>query len=115
MSPWSPRRPCAVPRCPGLAVARGRCALHATVARRAYDAVRTTPAKVYMTARWRALRQQVIDEEGCCRVCRATTDLHVDHVVPHHNDDERFWARENLQVLCRACHSRKSLAERHGR
>ena len=35
----------------------------------------------------------------------------VDHVQPHNGDWSMFTDRGNLQSLCHACHSRKTMAE----
>ena len=36
----------------------------------------------------------------------------VDHIEPHRGDLERFRNESNWQVLCNACHARKSRGER---
>lgn len=82
---------CSYPRCPGVAVRKGRCALHAPI-RDGYS-----PA-------WRALSTAVRREVGACQDCGATTDLTVDHLLPGTlggTDDRR-----NLRVRCRVCHAR---------
>ena len=57
-------------------------------------------------AAWRRLRAEVLDDEPLCRVCgRIATD--VDHIRPKRrggSDD-----RSNLQPLCKAHHSAKTL------
>lgn len=68
-------------------------------------------------ARWRKLRAQILMDEPLCRECRKAgcivpaTD--VDHIVARADggtDD-----RSNLQPLCHACHSRKTVRENGGR
>jgi len=85
--------------------------------RREYDAQRGSAASRGYGYAWQKLRQQVLTEEPCCRLCLAngvrvaTTD--VDHIIPRREflearvegDPDR---RENLQGLCASCHSRKT-------
>ncbi len=66
----------------------------------------------YSTPEWRALRQQVIKEDGkTCAECRVringSKDLTVDHIVPRSLYPELALKRDNLQVLCRSCNSSK--------
>lgn len=79
--------------------------------------------RLYMTARWRELRWQVLREARftCARCGWATAEtskLVADHVVPHRGDEALFWDRANLQCLCKACHDgakqREEAAARRG-
>lgn len=66
------------------------------------------------TARWQRLRAQVQAEEPLCRHCLSrgltvpSTDC--DHISGDPSDN----SRENLQMLCHECHSRKTAAD-HGK
>ena len=73
----------------------------------------------YHTAQWRRLRRVVLNEEPLCRFCqqagRITPADTVDHIKPHGGDWELFVRRDNLQALCKQCHSaQKQMAEIHG-
>jgi len=47
----------------------------------------------------------------CAEVGRTTPGDVVDHVVPHRGNMALFWDElNNWQTLCRACHTRKSMA-----
>lgn len=70
-------------------------------------AVRANEA-LYRTARWRALRNKVLEAEPYCCVCGSTVDLTVDHKIPPRGDEELFFDFYNLQVLCRDCHRIKT-------
>lgn len=67
--------------------------------------------KMYQCARWRALRHRIIARDGCCVVCGATTNLHVDHIEPHNGHEDLFYDESNLQVLCRLHHGQKTAIE----
>lgn len=57
-------------------------------------------------------------DEPLCRMCLANgqsvpaTDA--DHIDDHNGDWLAFWHGE-LQSLCRSCHSRKTVLEKHGK
>lgn len=71
----------------------------------------------YHTARWRTLRQQILQRDG--RVCSVTPchspmnqpgQTHVDHIVEI-TDGGSFWDPHNLHVLCKRHHFAKTLNE----
>jgi len=76
----------------------------------------------YNSARWRALRMEVLTEAlftcanpACRKIEHDTSRLVADHKVPHRDDEDLFWNKANLQCLCKACHdSAKQRAERQG-
>lgn len=55
---------------------------------------------------WRRIRARVLREEPICRRCGKVASREVDHIVPKElgGTDER----ENLQALCKPCHSTKT-------
>jgi len=66
---------------------------------------------LYNTTRWRKLRREVLQANGCCAICGATDNLHVHHITPPKGDEELFYNRDNLTVLCETCHARMTSAE----
>ena len=73
----------------------------------------------YQTAAWRDLRRARLKAEPVCRSCealgRSTLARVVDHVRPHKGDRALFFALDNTQSLCAACHDAgKQRAERAG-
>jgi 5-methylcytosine-specific restriction endonuclease McrA len=127
-------RPCASPCCPELVVS-GRCATHA----REVEARRGTPASRGYDARWRAFTERfrrMLIAAGVAPVCGArlpgaptTRDsqcandgrvvgdgaggqrLHTDHITRHRGTPAAMWDPLNLQLLCRADHSAKTMRE----
>lgn len=72
--------------------------------------------KWYSTARWRALRKQVLEQSGfacarCGRVEGDTSQLVADHIEAHRGDAALFWDRRNLQCMCKRCHDRDKQRE----
>jgi len=66
----------------------------------------------YKSARWRRLRQIVINRDlGLCVKCNEPGE-DVDHIEPAQDKPELFWAMDNLQLLCKRCHTRKTMEER---
>jgi 5-methylcytosine-specific restriction protein A len=67
-------------------------------------------------AKWRQLRAQAIREHPWCSVCKhpgsPDNPLTGDHITPHRAGGRNV--RSNVQVLCRACNSRKGGSENKG-
>lgn len=51
------------------------------------------------------VRQTVMSRDRTCRSCGSAHDLTLDHIVPYSRGGQD--TTDNLQVLCRACNSRK--------
>jgi len=87
---------------------------------RAYNRVQRdcAVARVHGSARWQAVRDQVLRNEPLCRACvragRTEFATQVDHVVPLAVDLERAFDPTNLAPTCTVCHAAKSAAERRG-
>ena len=64
--------------------------------------------------RWQRTRRAVFDRDGWrCRCCGRPGRVECDHVVPLWKDPRQDpYAVENCQTLARACHIRKTRAER---
>jgi len=75
-------------------------------------------ADTYGTRRWKLLRRYVLSREPLCRHCALQDETvlatEVDHIIPHAGtSDPLYWDLENLQPLCKADHSRKTMRETH--
>ena len=63
--------------------------------------------------RWRKFRAWFLSRHPVCKSCdRAAKE--VDHIQPLRDGGEKY-DLENLQALCKSCHSRKTQAEMNGR
>ena len=109
-----PLRPCWHPGC-GKLTREGYCPLH-----RPKPAPRSLEAAAWR--RWYSrkawtddLRPGQLLREPFCRECAKrgirTWATDVDHIRDHKGDWTLFTDRANLQSLCHACHSRKTMAE----
>jgi 5-methylcytosine-specific restriction protein A len=82
---------------------------------KAYEAVRPERDRaIYRSEAWRKVRLFVLGTEPLCRECRAagrvTPATEVDHIRAVKEGGAPFDV-ENLQPLCLACHSRKTMQE----
>lgn len=71
---------------------------------------------------WRkpgGIRDQVLWRDPLCVECekqgRLTPSTQADHIRQHNGDMDLFIDMDNLQGLCAACHSRKTMREECGR
>lgn len=63
---------------------------------------------VHNTRRWRSLRAAFLRAHPLCALCsRPTPATEVDHIVAI-RDGGAPWSWDNLQALCKPCHSRKT-------
>jgi 5-methylcytosine-specific restriction enzyme A len=107
--PTAPLGPCLVARCPGRAVKRGRCLLHAKEEQDAYEATRPSAADRGYDHHWRDLRIKFLAENPWCSEpdCRQlATD--VDHVIAVKVAPEKRLDPDNLRAYCKQHHSAKT-------
>ena len=108
-----PSQFCRAPGCPVL-LPEGqlRCPPHAKLQRETRADIATQLKAWYASARWRALRLAVLQDEPFCRFCHAAgrrvLTVDIDHIQKHGGDPVLFWSRANLQGLCKSCHTRKT-------
>lgn len=71
--------------------------------------------KILRSAKWKALRKEIISEQGrACLKCGSTPDLknlHIDHIKPFKKYPELAFCKDNLQVLCKRCNFAKSFID----
>ncbi len=68
----------------------------------------------YKTPRWKSIRKKMLAEDPLCKnhaKCKNFAS-EIDHIVSwRNNDDVDFYDVNNLQQLCKSCHSRKTATE----
>ncbi|MBZ5639086.1 MAG: HNH endonuclease [Acidobacteriia bacterium] len=106
--PTRPAKPCRWPGCPALTHERF-CPEHQRDEYHRQDANRPGTKERGYAGGWFVLRQEILRrDQHVCRACGGhATD--VDHIVPKRaggTDDPK-----NLQALCHACHSAKTMRE----
>ncbi len=107
-------RGCATPGCPNLTRKGAYCEEHRKQGQRRYDARRGTAAQRGYGSRWRRLRRMFLRANPTCAdpfgVHREAGEVvaatEVDHIVPKRQGGRDEW--DNLQALCKPCHSRKT-------
>jgi 5-methylcytosine-specific restriction protein A len=64
----------------------------------------------YHETRWQKLRDVFLaqPQNAVCVQCKRKPANTVDHIEPHKMDEAKFWDWDNLQGMCRQCHSRKT-------
>jgi 5-methylcytosine-specific restriction endonuclease McrA len=69
----------------------------------------------YQGPEWRALRIMILSENPYCVECLKDgiyeIATEVDHIIDITDDSSKFMDRDNLQSLCKSCHSRKTFKE----
>lgn len=112
-----PMRPCAVKTCAELAdIGKGYCDKHYIEKMREHKRKYQKYQKyrgqgLYHTHKWKMLRKKVLLKHPVCELCNEAKGEEVDHVQPWTTEAE-FYDEENLQSLCKSCHSKKTAHER---
>ena len=114
--PYKPKKPCKYPGCNQL-VDAAYCPAHEIHCEdKQYERQRDKETRGwYSTRRWRLLRQQQLIRQPMCEECgrrgRMSVATEADHIKAHKGDEELFFDENNLQSLCKRCHSRKTARE----
>lgn len=117
--PYKPGRPCSQPGCPKII--RGTssiyCKEHGQEEQRRVDRARGTAAQRGYNSRWRKIRRMVLARQPVCqdpfgihkKFGEVVASNEVDHIIPlSKGGTNRF---DNLQGLCKSCHSTKTARE----
>lgn len=111
------RKPCAYPGCPEL-VTSGYCDEHKRGKQQEQDRQRGSAHQRGYTAQWQKARLTYLRGHPLCAECekegRLTPATELDHIKPHKGNMDLFWDFNNVQGLCRPCHSRKTAKEDGG-
>lgn len=114
-----PKRTCNHPACGELTTKGSYCAEHQKAIdkriadrKKAYDDRRLSSTQRGYDCRWRKKRAAWLLNNPLCVICKSkgivkpATEL--DHIIPHRGNRELFEDDNNLQGLCKSCHSRKT-------
>lgn len=113
--PHTPGKPCRYRGCAEVVHGVPYCEEHARLVQRQVDANRPSPSKRGYGRRWRRLRDMYLSEHP---LCQDPDGVHgsfppvateVDHILAKKLGGTDDW--ENLQALCKSCHSRKTARE----
>lgn len=105
------RAPTICSKCRRPRPAGQRCACQPV--ERAPDPRNAERAKPYSTPEWKALRADQLRRYPTCAKCGAHATV-ADHKRPWRGDRRLFLDPQNLQSLCRPCHSVKTAADDGG-
>lgn len=109
------KRMCLEPGCTKCAGQGGYCEAHARQEKpRLFEGARRKRSapyiSLYNTGAWRKMRAAFLGSHPFCARCGSPATV-ADHVIPHRGNEALFFDEANLQPLCKACHSRKTLEE----
>ncbi|OKH95421.1 hypothetical protein AB852_00735 [Streptomyces uncialis] len=97
---------CLVAGCTARTLRDGRCGDHQL--RRGWD--RKSSRALGRPGDWNSRRARVLARDRfACQRCSSHKELEVDHIVPVARGGS--WELDNLWVLCRSCHRRKTYYE----
>lgn len=77
-----------------------------------YDQSRKSAAARGYDHRWRKIRRAHLNKYPLCAECKRNGIVRlaneVDHIRPHRGNIDLFFDMDNLQSLCKSCHSSKT-------
>ncbi len=112
--PRKPKKPCTAPRCPELVEAGTRfCPIHTTEQNRHARMNRTDhdEKRFYNSIAWKRLRKAKLSQDPLCERCAKEGIVRQAEVV-HHKEEireggDRLPTLDELESLCKRCHSRE--------
>lgn len=105
-----PIKLCTERRCPNPAHYKGRCAIHARAQERSWGRHR----EIYDTAKWRHTRKAQLARTPICERCDSRLAAEVHHRQAL-EDGGHPWHPDNLESLCKSCHSTQTRKEQQQR
>lgn len=63
---------------------------------------------------FKAERKTYLDKFRYCRICDEPVlreERSIDHIIPMWRYNGEYWHKENFQMLCVACHKKKTVLE----
>lgn len=80
--------------------------------RRALDERKGDDRQWYGSKQWRAVRLMTLRRQPLCPCGAAASEVH--HLADRKDRPDLAYDLENLQALCKACHSRETMARLRG-
>jgi len=75
------------------------------------------PDKFLLSSRWKKLREKKLSDSPVCEQCKKRGVIvpgrEVDHIKPRSERPDLSLSIDNLQTLCKSCHSRKTAREKN--
>lgn len=103
--PYKSKKACKYAGCPNLTDG-SYCDIHKKERHKQYNKTRNQSVeKLYKTDVWQRLRLNHLRLFPYCAKCNSIHDLHIHHINSHHGDPDKFFDQNNLETLCRSCHS----------
>jgi len=112
---WKVKTACSEPGCGKGSTQGGRCDEHRRSQQRYRSQQRVSPSRNGYGRAWAKISQTIRGEQPWCinyDTC-GNPSQEVDHILP--KEDGGTDDRENLQGLCKPCHSRKTMREQNAR
>lgn len=107
--PKKPAPACRQPGCPLFAADNGFCNEHAIMQGRASYAERGSRTERGYPSNWEKVRIHILLRDPECQGCGNALSREVDHILPLERGGTN--QDENLQGLCKSCHSIKTQLE----
>jgi 5-methylcytosine-specific restriction protein A len=106
------KKPCGFHGCRNTSLGR-YCPDHTKQVSQQYDRERASDPvrKLYHKAQWYQVRLVVLARDPICVECKHAATEEIDHVIPARAYSGDFYDPDNLQGLCRSCHSSKTAVE----
>ena len=103
--------------CINKSISKGFCKQHtsSSTSSEKYKRVIREHHKLYNTTQWRRMRYNILSKNPLCARCSKYNYIEpavdVDHIISHKGNKELFYDMNNLQPLCKKCHSWKTNRE----
>jgi 5-methylcytosine-specific restriction endonuclease McrA len=110
---------CKYSGCSEIIDSNGYCSNHVnSVPKREYkvkpfENARRYNQDLYKTSRWKELRSLVISEQKRCQYCGSIINLEVHHIIRPKGNEQLFYDKSNLLVVCKRCHQSITANETH--
>jgi 5-methylcytosine-specific restriction endonuclease McrA len=111
---------CKYPGCNSLANDKAKyCDKHKPImeqkeSHRMFQFATSPNLELYHSYKWFKLRKEVLQEQAYCSRCglsKEETTLHAHHMIPPRGNEDLFFNKNNVTVLCEGCHNKTTQRE----